>query len=637
VLPGLAHVSGWAYCTRAPVETVVVLVDGAPRACASLGGPRADVAVAFGHAPGSARAGWSAKLELADRAGARVAVSALAVTADGLVERLGAVELDVMAGEARIGAIESPVSGTVVNGDVLTIQGWALPSDRLARVEVSVGGHARTLARPMALPRPDLTQSAVAVAPLAGFVHTVDLSDREAGESLPIACEVVTSRGDRTFIGSLEVRVGERLAKAVVPTQVRSLQARVADACARPAAVSSPAVRLLVVTHRLDLGGAQLYLLELLAWLLIELDISCLVVAAHDGPLRGKLEDLGASVHIFDDFPAASPEQYETTLLELASLAREHGCNVAVVNTMGAAIGADLAGRLGMPAVWAIHESYTLGEYFLAAFGPNGIHPYVRDRMVAALGHTAALVFEAHSTRAQYALYGDPRRFITVPYGITVADVEKYRATTIRDDLRRAASIDDETTVLLCMGTFEPRKAQGALVAAFAELTQEFPDTLLVLVGDVGGAYADAVHEVADRLALGDRVRFLPVVDEPYGWYAIADVLVSASDVESLPRSVLEAMAFHLPVVAASVFGLPELIEDGVTGMLFAPRDLDALVAGVRRALAASPAVLAEQAAAAAELVRTRYDSSGYAGAYRALLRGLLANPAARPDEILPT
>jgi glycosyltransferase involved in cell wall biosynthesis len=68
-------------------------------------------------------------------------------------------------------------------------------------------------------------------------------------------------------------------------------------------------------------------------------------------------------------------------------------------------------------------------------------------------------------------------------------------------------------------------------------------------------------------------------------WYGISDLLVCASDIESLPRAVLEAMAWELPVLATSIFGLPELIADGETGWLCEPRDVGALAAALDRVL----------------------------------------------------
>jgi glycosyltransferase involved in cell wall biosynthesis len=470
---------------------------------------------------------------------------------------------------------------------------------------------------------------------LAGFVHTVDLGERNPGERVRIGADIVTKGGRRVALDSVEVVVGDGRDATRIPPHVESLQKRVADACAVQPTISGPAVRLLVVTHQLGLGGGQLYLLELLRRLLVELDISCVVVSPHDGPLRAELEELGATVYVSGDYPVTSPGRYEAAVLDLAALARDHACNVAVVNTMGAFIGADLAHRLAIPAVWAIHESYSLGEYWLAAYGTDGIHPYVRSRAVQALADTEALVFEADATRREYSPYADGSRLLTLPYGITVADVDRYRAETDRGSLRRANGISDDTTLLLCMGTYEPRKSQGALAVAFDEIAEEAPDSVLAFVGDAGGPYADALHDVVERLGLGQRIRLEPVVTDAYAWYLMADALVSASDVESLPRSVLEAMAFEVPVLAASVYGLPELIDDGVNGLLCEPRDIDALVRGLRRLLLLTAEQRATLGTAGAKLVRERHDASIYTGVYRVLLRGLLADPSASPHDLL--
>jgi glycosyltransferase involved in cell wall biosynthesis len=632
---GFVHVTGWAFVPGQHIESVIVLVDGEPRALAQLGEPRVDVAAQFRGARGSIRSGWSASIDAPERAGLAVTVSALVVTTDGLVERLAPMDLAVADNTARFGHLETPVSGSEVPADVVPIEGWALPPERLTRVEMKIDGRAAGLARPLATARPDLASSPVASAPLAGFLHTIDLTGYEVGETVRISCDIVTINSRRIPLGPVDVTVSPARAPAEDDGPSESLQAEVTTACARPSALTQPPVRLLVVTHRLDYGGGQFYLYDLLKHLLVELDISCLVVAAEDGPLHEQLVDLGATVHVCGDYPVGSPDQYEARVRDLGLLARERGCNVALVNTMGAAIGTDLASRLGIPAVWAVHESYTLGEYFFAAYGRDGIHPYVRERAVASLADAAAVVFEAEATRVQYAPNGDARRFITVPYGIRLADVDAYRGAHSREELRRASFVPDEATVLLCMGTYEPRKAQAALVLAFAEVAHDFPEALLVLVGDNGSPYARGVHEIVRRLALQDRVRLLPIVEDTYHWYAVADVFISASDVESLPRSVLEAMAFDVPVAAASVFGLPELIEDGATGMLFPPRDVDALVDAMRRVLSMTPTELASLAKAAAELIRTRHDSAIYAGAYRVLLRGLLSDPDALPAELL--
>jgi len=103
------------------------------------------------------------------------------------------------------------------------------------------------------------------------------------------------------------------------------------------------------------------------------------------------------------------------------------------------------------------------------------------------------------------------------------------------------------------------------------------------------------------------------MVDDPYEWLGVADVLVLASDIESLPRVVLEAMALGTPVVSTGVFGLADLIDDGRTGILCEPRDIGALAGALERALSATPEERRRITDAASSMVRRNHKPEGYA------------------------
>ncbi len=95
-------------------------------------------------------------------------------------------------------------------------------------------------------------------------------------------------------------------------------------------------------------------------------------------------------------------------------------------------------------------------------------------------------------------------------------------------------------------------------------------------------------------------------------WYGMADILVCASDVESLPRTVLEGMAWETPVLATNVFGLPELITDTETGWLFEPRDVSKLADGIERALSSDRDERARIGRVARSLVAERHSLPRY-------------------------
>jgi glycosyltransferase involved in cell wall biosynthesis len=115
----------------------------------------------------------------------------------------------------------------------------------------------------------------------------------------------------------------------------------------------------------------------------------------------------------------------------------------------------------------------------------------------------------------------------------------------------------------------------------------------------------------------------------------VADLLVCASDVESLPRAILEAMAFGTPVLSTRVYGVPELIDDGRTGYLCDMRDLGDLARGLDRVLSAPDEELRAVADAASAHVRARHDPVAYTRTMAALIEGLVANPRALPADVL--
>ena len=631
-LQGWVTIDGWAYRRWDPVVAVVVTLNGAPAALATRDVFRPDVATVH---RGAERSGWIARVDVRGTSDNVARLGALVVTRAGLVETLEPLVLRLFH-TSELGGVHRPTPGSLVAPGPVALEGWVLPPLPPARIEISVDGTLAGRARVFAKPHQELTAtSSLPWAPLAGFMHVVDLSDRKPGETVQIGADVVTLDGRRSVLDGIDLEIAPPAA-APVSNKVAALAERVRRDPSRPRHTSPLAnVRLLVVTHQLDLGGGQLYLYELLRGVLEQFDFTCLVIASTDGVLRSKLEDLGAHVHVSGRPSTSDPEAYETLLAELAALVDTHDCNVAIVNTMSSGFGADLAVRLGIPVVWAVHESYTLNEFFLAAYGEQGIHPYMRDRTEAALTSAAAVVFEAHTTRELYAHLGDARRFVTIPYGIPVQEMDAYRDSSDRAALRRAQGFAEDETVILCMGTYEPRKGQGALALAFAEVAHEFPDAVLVMVGDTGNEYAKGVRQVVERLRLDQRIRMLPVVEDAYAWYLMADVFITVSDVESFPRSVLEAMALGVPIVAVDVFGLGEVLKDGITALLCEPRDVDAMIEVLRRVLSASPLERSRVGQGGADLVHELYDSSGYVSAYIRLLRGLVEDPRRLPTEIL--
>jgi len=629
---GANEVSGWARTGSTPIRAVVLTVDGVPHA---FGRPdptndRAATGVAT----------WRGQVHLAP--GTTVCLGAVVLQSNGL-----SIELDTQTVIVPIppppessapappptSNLELPVAGSLVTDRLVRVVGWSV-DDPLARIEVLVDDRGGA-ARQMALPRTDVAAAVSSPhAGFSGFEHVLDLGDRAPGAIVRIVVDGVAPDGGRHRIGSSAIVVGTSSSSTVIDDERLAGQRARTDRVAARHRPAADGVRILAVTHDLGLGGGQLYLQELLVQLLADPEVRCTVVSPGDGPLRRELEALGVEVHVTGTYPT-DPLAHEALLLELAFLAGEQETTVVLVNTAGAACGIDLAARIAVPALWAIHESYAPEHFVHAAYGPGGAHPSAQVRLEEALSTAAAVIFEAEETRGLYCRHGDTRRFVHVAYGIPLDAIDEFLATDDRSARRAALGWSDDDVVLLCVGTIEPRKAQASLLRAFAGISADHPDAVLVLVGDRDDAYGAAVRRYADVLGLGDRVRIEPVVADCYGWYAAADAFVLASDVESLPRSVLEAMAFGLPVVVADVFGLSDLVDDGRTGLLLAPRDLASLQDTLRRLLSLSAEERVALGQRGAAHVHAVHDSKAYAAAFRRLIDGLADDPSALPGELL--
>lgn len=126
---------------------------------------------------------------------------------------------------------------------------------------------------------------------------------------------------------------------------------------------------------------------------------------------------------------------------------------------------------------------------------------------------------------------------------------------------------------IVCVGRLSPEKGQLGLVEAFKRATDRGLDANLTLVGD--GPDQKRVEDKIREYALGDRITMPGRKSEAEALVAIAksDVLVLASFMEGLPVVLMEALALEVPVIAPCIAGIPELIEDNVTGLLFSAGD----------------------------------------------------------------
>jgi glycosyltransferase involved in cell wall biosynthesis len=188
----------------------------------------------------------------------------------------------------------------------------------------------------------------------------------------------------------------------------------------------------------------------------------------------------------------------------------------------------------------------------------------------------------AEATRAPLAkLLGVPESEIrAVRNGIDPLPPERREKLARAGALLRSELGDQGRPVAVCLARLHPQKGHVRLLEAMVRLSPGERPRLWC----VGGGPLDAKLKAQSQAdGLERDVHWAGERDDPERWLAGADFLVLASNHEGLPYSILEAMRLGLPVVSPSVWGVPEVVDDGVTGILTPPGDAAALGEAVGR------------------------------------------------------
>jgi L-malate glycosyltransferase len=170
-------------------------------------------------------------------------------------------------------------------------------------------------------------------------------------------------------------------------------------------------------------------------------------------------------------------------------------------------------------------------------------------------------------------------------------------------------------------GHFVAEKGHESLIHAFAGISQVLPDAMLVLIGD--GELRDQYRLLVQQLSLEEKVIFPGFVADLASVLPALDVFVFPSLHEGLGSSLLAAMACEVPICASRTGGIPEIIQDGVTGYLFNPGDAASITESVLGALRSAQRSR-DLAGAAAKTALQRFSVSRMVEATREVYANVL-------------
>jgi glycosyltransferase involved in cell wall biosynthesis len=292
---------------------------------------------------------------------------------------------------------------------------------------------------------------------------------------------------------------------------------------------------------------------------------------------------------------------------------------------------AGMVGRLaaaleGSALVLHVYHGHVLSGYFGAA------KTWVARRAERALArvsdHLLAVSPRVKSDLICYGVAPEDRISVVEP-GVDLEALLRCRET--RGVLRQELGLAPDVPLVGIVGRLSPIKNHYLFLEVAARIAAVCPDVRFLVVGD--GELGSAIREHAHRLKLSNRVMFAGWRSDLAQVYGDLDVLVSCSDNEGMPISLIEAMAAGCPVLATNVGGVPDLIDDHQTGLLVPARDPSRLTGALLRLL--QDGELAHGLAASAQnRVRARFGMTRFVADMDGLYTRLLSESACATSPI---
>jgi glycosyltransferase involved in cell wall biosynthesis len=392
-------------------------------------------------------------------------------------------------------------------------------------------------------------------------------------------------------------------------------------------------MRVLYVSHTAEISGGERSLLGLLEALPASVQPH---LAAPAGPLQHAVQALGVPVTRITGtagslrlHPLHTPRalaEIELAAVQVRRAAQRAQAAIVHANSIRAGLELGLApaprtGQGKRPAR-IVHVRDCL---------PAGVLTSATMRLIGATAST--VVANSHYT-ARSVRAAAPGARVEVVYN--AVDLARFDPARIDRTAARAAvdGLGERQLLLGVVAQLSPWKGQGTAIEALARLRAEGIDARLLLIGSAkfvarstrydNEAYLRRLQALAASAGVADRVSFLGEREDVPELIRALDILLLPSWEEPFGRALIEAMALEVPVIATSVGGPAEILDDGREGLLRPPRDAPAWTQAIA-ALAGDAEARARMGRAGHERVEQRFTLAGHVAAMLAVYDAALA------------
>jgi len=238
---------------------------------------------------------------------------------------------------------------------------------------------------------------------------------------------------------------------------------------------------------------------------------------------------------------------------------------------------------MGSHSLWKpIKEKYNWSGTLIVRESPDLYKSSSIESILNRFNYYDYFIFVSDLVRKKWLEFNeiDATKSFYIPNCVWEERVKKISQNS-KSNTKKKLFENDNQFIAICTGEVKYRKGQDLIIENLKLICDLIPNFKLIILGRQNQAFVVELKSSLKKLDLEKKVEFVSHQPNAMEYIYAADALLQPSRSEALPRTILEAMALKTPIIASDVDGIPELVEDNTSAILFSLSNIDKMIEGI--------------------------------------------------------